>query len=70
MTAEEAMAAGLVTNVVSPDTLIPHCLEIASRFTAQNKQTMAFAKRAICRGEWHFRTRLFIAASGANMNSG
>ncbi|OAA78411.1 enoyl-CoA hydratase/isomerase family protein [Akanthomyces lecanii RCEF 1005] len=51
MTAEEAMAAGLVTNVVSPDTLIPHCLEIASRFTAQNKQTMAFAKQAICRAD-------------------
>lgn len=51
MTAEEATAAGLVTNVVSPNSLISHCLEIASKFTAENKQTMAFAKQAICRGE-------------------
>ncbi|OAQ95729.1 hypothetical protein LLEC1_02837 [Akanthomyces lecanii] len=51
MTAEDAMAAGLVTDVVGPDSLIPHCLEIASKFTAANKQTMAFAKQAICRAD-------------------
>lgn len=52
MSAQEAMAAGLVTDVVGPDTLIQRCVEIASTFTAENRQTIAFAKEAICRGEY------------------
>ncbi|EJP66005.1 putative enoyl-CoA hydratase, mitochondrial [Beauveria bassiana] len=51
MSAQEAMAAGLVTDVVGPDTLIQRCVEIASTFTAENRQTIAFAKEAICRAD-------------------
>ncbi|KAM3439472.1 hypothetical protein MY1884_007231 [Beauveria asiatica] len=51
MSAQEAMAAGLVTDVVAPDTLIQRCIEIASTFTAQNRQTIALAKEAICRAD-------------------
>ncbi len=68
MTADDAMAAGLVSNVVSPDALIQHCLEVSANFTAANKQTIAFAKQAICRGEY---TRIRIALLlGADLDSG
>ncbi|KAJ3499284.1 hypothetical protein NLG97_g439 [Lecanicillium saksenae] len=51
MTSEEAQTAGLVANVVGPDALIQTCVDMASRFTADNKQTIAFAKRAVCRAD-------------------
>ncbi|KAM3508808.1 hypothetical protein MY11210_006594 [Beauveria gryllotalpidicola] len=51
MSAQEAMTAGLVTDVVGPDTLIQRCVEMASTFTAENRQTIAFAKEAICRAD-------------------
>ncbi|TQV94177.1 enoyl-CoA hydratase/isomerase family protein [Cordyceps javanica] len=51
MTAEEAMAASLVASVVNPDNLTQRCLEMASNFTAANRQTIEFAKQAICRAD-------------------
>ncbi|OAA69727.1 enoyl-CoA hydratase/isomerase family protein [Cordyceps fumosorosea ARSEF 2679] len=51
MTADEAMAASLVVSVVSPDTLTQYCLEMASKFTAGNRQAIAYAKQAICRAD-------------------
>lgn len=54
ISASEAMAAGLVAAVVSPEELLPHCLAIAGHFTAENQQTIKFAKQAICRGALFF----------------
>ncbi|ATY65074.1 enoyl-hydratase isomerase family [Cordyceps militaris] len=71
MTAEEAMAASLVTSVVSPDTLTQHAFEMASKFTADNRQAVAFAKRAICRADDlcrddAFERNLYYTAFGTN----
>lgn len=50
MTPGEAKDAGLVCDVVSPEALIQSCLDIARTFTAENRQSIGFAKKAICRG--------------------
>ncbi|KAJ6786609.1 hypothetical protein PWT90_08197 [Aphanocladium album] len=51
MSSDEAKTAGLVANVVGLDALIQNCVDIASKFTADNKQTIAFAKQAVCRAD-------------------
>ncbi|EGX96988.1 enoyl-CoA hydratase/isomerase family protein [Cordyceps militaris CM01] len=71
MTAEEAMAASLVASVVSPDTLTQHAFEMASKFTADNRQAVAFAKQAICRADDlcrddAFERNLYYTAFGTN----
>ncbi|KAJ2978375.1 hypothetical protein NQ176_g3848 [Zarea fungicola] len=59
MTPGEAKDAGLVCDVVSPEALIQSCLDIARTFTAENRQSIGFAKKAICRADALCRDDLF-----------
>ena len=73
MTAQEALAAGLVVRVVEPDDLLPTCRELASRIAGQAPLAVRYCFEAVNRGYdlplqagLDLETALFGLASGTD----
>lgn len=73
MTAQEALAAGLVVRVVEPDDLLPTCRDLASRIAGQAPLAVRYCFEAVNRGYdlplqagLDLETALFGLASGTD----